>query len=182
MSLFKKRLFIQSGRPNVPIAVPVVGDRRHSGEPQKSGTFRDLSKISPPINSFPELERALDSGAVDGIIIDDTFVPKDDHWIAVEIPQNSSGWKAYLDEVVGRPQHKTLHTWVLLPLARAAERHSDRRTVSSVANVAALRQRPSISRYSIIDKTYRVSDRGQAKLLLASILYVIYTDTAKAIT
>lgn len=70
-----------------------------------SGAFRYLSKSSPPISSFPELERALDSGAVDGIIIDDTFVPKDDNWIAVEIPQDSKGWKAYLDEFIRIPRN-----------------------------------------------------------------------------
>jgi ABC-type amino acid transport substrate-binding protein len=87
----------------VPRKVGVIADSTNEELLDKliaSGTFRDLSKSSPPISSFPELERALDNGAVDGIIIDDTFVPKDDNWVSVEIPQDSSGWKAYLDEFI----------------------------------------------------------------------------------
>jgi ABC-type amino acid transport substrate-binding protein len=64
-----------------------------------SGNFPDLSK-SGSISSFPELEHALDSGEVDGIIIDDTFVPQDDNWVAVEIPKDSTAWKSYLNKFI----------------------------------------------------------------------------------
>jgi hypothetical protein len=87
----------------IPRKVGVIADSTNEVLLDKliaSGAFRDLSKSRPPIGSFPELERALDSGSVDGIIIDDTFVPKDDNWVAVEIPDDSRGRKAYLNEFI----------------------------------------------------------------------------------
>jgi ABC-type amino acid transport substrate-binding protein len=89
-----------AGWTRIPRKVGVIADSTNEELLDKliaSGNFPNVSKGSP-ISSFPELEHALDSGAVDGVIIDDTFVPKDDDWVEVEIPLDSSGWKAYLTD------------------------------------------------------------------------------------
>jgi hypothetical protein len=91
----------------IPRKVGVIADSTNEKLLDNLIATDKLSNLSKcTVSSFPELEHVLDSGVVDGVIIDDTFVPRDDKWVALEIPQTSKAWQAYVNKFI-----KASSTW-----------------------------------------------------------------------
>ena len=56
--------------------------------------------VKVPVESYPELESAMDGGQVDGILIDDTFVNRQD-WIALQGLKDTPAWSEYHHSFLG---------------------------------------------------------------------------------
>jgi ABC-type amino acid transport substrate-binding protein len=64
-----------------------------------------LFKVTYP--SFPALESAMETGLIDGVLIDNTFVREPD-WVALSGLKASKAWNEYIDQFIGTKEHEEI--------------------------------------------------------------------------
>jgi len=79
----ERRIGVIKGSSNEKLLDLLSKDRQYRSK---------LVKIA--VDSYPELESAMDGGQVDGVLIDDTFVNRQD-WIALGGLKNTPAWREY---------------------------------------------------------------------------------------
>jgi ABC-type amino acid transport substrate-binding protein len=62
---------------------------------------RECSIDQQPYRSYPAMEEAMNSGAIEGLLVDETFVRGTD-WVVLGGLNELNGWKEYFDEFIGK--------------------------------------------------------------------------------